>query len=173
MPHKQPEPRYLAIGRVLRPHGVRGELRVEVLTDFPEHVAELNTVYIGPEHRAYTLTQARMHQNVLLLTLEECADRETADALRGAVVAVAREDAVPLGEEEYYHFQVVGMQVTTDAGEVLGEVVEVLAMPGANDVFVVHGPRGEVLLPAIAAVVQKLDFDAHAMQVRLLPGLLD
>lgn len=173
MLNKQPEPRYLAIGRVLRPHGVQGELRVEIYTDFPEHLAELDTVYIGPEHRSYTLTHTRRHRDVLLLTVKECADRTTADALRGALVEIARKDAVPLEEEEYYHFQVIGMQVTTDDGELLGEVVEVLTVPGANDVFVIHGPRGEILLPAIADVVQALDFDARSMRVHLLPGLLD
>ncbi len=173
MLNKQPEPRYLAVGRVLRPHGIQGELRVEILTDFPEHLAELDTVYIGPEHHPYTLTHVRLHRDVLLLTLKECADRTTAEALRGAVVEIAREDAIPLEEEEYYHFQVIGMQVTTDGGELLGEVVEVFTVPGANDVFVIHGPRGEILLPAIADVVQDLDFAARSMRVHLLPGLLD
>ncbi|HNT78742.1 MAG TPA: ribosome maturation factor RimM [Anaerolineae bacterium] len=173
MLHRQPEPRYLAVGRVLRPHGLQGEVRVEILTDSPEHLAELRTVYIGPEHHPYTLLQARVHQNILLLTLKECADRDAAEALRGALVEIAREDAAPLEAEEYYHFQVIGMRVITDTGEALGEVVDVLALPGANDVFVIHGPRGEVLLPAIADVIQTLNFADQMMQVHLLPGLLD
>jgi len=173
MPEKQPEPRYLAIGRILRPHGVRGELRVEILTDYPERLSTLRTLYVGKDHRPFTLAGVRFHQDVMLLTFEECTTRDDADALRGAVVEIPRDDAVPLEEEEYYHYQLVGMQVETEAGDALGEIVEVFTAPGANDVFIVHGPRGEVLIPAIADVVIDLDIEAGRVVIRPLPGLLD
>ena len=169
----QPEPRYLAVGRITRPHGVHGELRVEVLTDNPEHIAELRYVYVGPQHRAYKLLRARFHRQALLLTLEGCTDRNAAEALRGALVEIAVEDAVPLAADEYYHFQVIGMEVETEAGVVLGEVVEVLATPGANDVFVVYGPQGEVLIPVIEDVILDFDPEANRIRTHLIPGLLD
>ena len=173
MPKTLPEPRYLAVGRVLRPHGVRGELRVEILTDYPERIADLRELYVGANHRPYAVAGVRFHQNVMLLTLEGCADRDTADTLRGALVEIAIEDAVPLDEDEFYHFQVIGMQVESDEGEVLGEVVEVLTAPGANDVFIIHGTRGEILIPVIEDVVLDLDSEARKIRVHLLPGLLD
>ncbi len=173
MPKQHPEPHYFAIGRVLRPHGIRGELRVEILTDFPERVGELRYVYVGARHRRNRLQSARPHRGALLIKLEGCDDRNAAELLRGALIHVALEDAVPLEEGEYYHFQVLGVQVETEAGEPLGEVVEVLSTPGANDVYVVHGPRGEVLLPAIRDVVLELDVEAKRMVVHLMPGLVD
>jgi len=178
MPEKQPEPRYLAVGRILRPHGVRGELRAEILTDYPDRLQtvfaqHLRTVYVGKEHRPFTLTGVRFHQDVMLLTLKECATRDEADALRGAMVEIPLEDAVPLEEEEYYHFQLIGMQVETEAGDPLGEIVEVFTVPGANDVIVVHGSRGEILIPAIEDVVIDLDVEAQRMVIRPMPGLLD
>ncbi len=173
MSEKQPEPRYLAIGRIVRPHGVRGELRVEILTDYPERVAALRTLYIGPEHRPYTLKTVRFHQEAMLLTLEECTTRDAAEALRGNLVEVTLADAIPLDEGEYYHFQVIGMQVETDTGEVLGRITDVFTAPGANDVFVVHGPLGEILLPVIEDVIVNLDVAAGRVRVHLLPGLLD
>ncbi len=172
MPKTLPEPRYLAVGRVLRPHGVRGELRVEILTDYPERIASLRTLYVGANHHPYAVTGVRFHQSVMLLTLDGCADRDTADTLRGALVEIAIEDAVPLEDDEYYHFQVIGMQVESDEGEVLGEVVEVIEAPGANDVFIVHGTRGEILIPVIEDVVLDLDREARTIRVHLLPGLL-
>jgi len=172
MPDKQPEPRYLAVGRVLRPHGIHGELRVEVLTDFPEHLADLRTVYVGQRHRPYQITGMRLHRDVMLLTLEGCADRNAAEMLRGQLVEVALDDAIPLEEDEYYHFQVVGMQVETDAGELLGEIVDIFEAPGANDVLIVHGPRGEILLPVITDVVLDINFETQRVLVHLLPGLL-
>lgn len=173
MPNKQPEPRYLAVGRILRPHGVRGELRAAILTDYPKHLEEVSTVYLGDDYQPYKLQALRFHQKVMLLTLEGCSDRETADSLRDATVAVAFKDAVPLEEDEYYHFQLVGLQVVSDDGEALGEIVEVFTAPGANDVYVVHGSRGELLLPAIADVVLQVDLDAQRVTVHLLPGLVD
>ncbi|HOT91612.1 MAG TPA: ribosome maturation factor RimM [Anaerolineae bacterium] len=173
MSEKQPEPRYLAIGRILRPHGVRGELRAEILTDYPERVADLHTLYIGKEHRPYTLKGVRFHQGAMLLTLQECTTRDAAEALRGALVEVSLADAIPLNEGEYYHFQVIGMQVETDTGEVLGRITDVFTAPGANDVFVVHGPLGEILIPVIEEAIMDLDVEAGRVLIHVLPGLLD
>ncbi|MBN2005289.1 MAG: 16S rRNA processing protein RimM [Anaerolineae bacterium] len=173
MPKKQPEPRYLVVGRILRPHGVRGELRAEILTDYPQHLAEVHTLYVGDDYQPYTLQAVRFHQNVMLLTLKDCADRDAAEGLRGALVSIAIKDAVPLEEDEYYHFQLVGLQVVGDEGEALGEIVEVFTAPGANDVYVVHGSRGEILLPAISEVVKHIDVEAKRMVVHLLPGLIN
>ena len=170
---KRPEPRYLAVGRVLRPHGIRGELRVQVFTDFPEHLAEVSHVYLGPNYRRMAIEKARLHKDRVLLKLEGIEDRNDAEMFRDQTVYVAIEDAVPLEEEEYYHFQLVGIEVVTEEGEALGEIVEVLAPPGANDVFVVHGPRGEILIPAIEEAVHEIDFDAMRMVIISMPGLLD
>ncbi len=172
VPARDPEPRYLAVGRILRPHGVRGELRVEILTDFPERLAEMDEVYVGAEHRRYPIHGVRFHQGVMLLRLSGCDSRNEAESLRGSLVEIPREAAAPLEEGEYYHFQLVGMTVESDTGEPLGEIVEVLSPPGANDVYVIHGPRGEILLPAIKDVVLSMNISARRMTVHLLPGLV-
>jgi 16S rRNA processing protein RimM len=172
-----PEPRHLAVGRVLRPHGVRGEVRVQVLTDFPERLSQHAAFYLAhpdsPEdvqHRA--VETMRFHQQVLLLKLEGCDDRNRAEELRDLLVLIPIEDAAPLEEGEYYHFQVIGVEVETASGEELGRVTEVLET-GANDVYVVRGPRGEVLIPAIESVVRELDLEANRMVVSPLPGMLE
>ncbi len=171
MPDKQPEPRYLAIGRILRPHGITGELRVEILTDFPERLEKLRYLYVGAAYRRHALQSVRFHQNLALLHLDGISDRNAADTLRGQLVWVALADAAPLEEGEYYLHQLVGMHVSTEAGEALGEIVEVLDLPGANDVIVVHGLRGEVLIPATREVVLSMDLEARQMVIRPLPGL--
>jgi len=171
-----PGPRYLAVGRVLRPHGLRGELRVEILTDYPERLEQHAYFYLAspnsPEAvRRYPVDKLRRHKEVLLLKLGGCDDRNGADKLRGMLVQIPIEEAVPLEEGEYYHFQLIGMQVETESGELLGRIVEVLET-GANDVYVVRGPWGEVLLPAVEDVVLELDLEAKRMVVHLLPGML-
>lgn len=173
---RTPEPRYLLVGRVLRPHGVRGELRVKIITDYPERLVQHAHFYLAhsnsPEivHR-YPVEGLRLHKKALLLKLDGCDDRNAADELRGMLVQIPVEDAVPLEEGEYYLFQLIGVRVETESGEWLGQVVKVIET-GANDVYVVRGPRGEVLLPAVDEVVLELDLESKHMVVRLLPGLL-
>ena len=148
------QPSFLLLGRVLRPHGVRGELRIEVMTAYPERIVPESTVFIGPDPTdassavAYDVTSARKHQKYLILGLADVASRETADNLREQYVMVALADAVPLDDDEFYLYQAIGLRVVSEDGDLLGEVVEVIET-GANDVYVVRGESGEILLPAI------------------------
>ncbi|MEE8391460.1 MAG: ribosome maturation factor RimM [Anaerolineae bacterium] len=173
---RTPEPRYLLVGRVLRPHGVRGELRVEIITAHPERLAQHAYFYLAHPNspqvaRRYSVEGLRFHTKVLLLKLDGTDDRNAADELRGMLVQIPVEEAVPLEEGEYYLFQLVGVRVETEDGEWLGQIVDVIET-GANDVYVVRGPRGEVLLPAVDNVVLQLDLESKQMVVHLLPGLL-
>jgi 16S rRNA processing protein RimM len=170
-----PEPRYLAVGRILRPHGIRGELRVEVITGSPEWLDQHAHFFLAsPDHpeavRCYPVEKMRWHRGGLLLKLGGCDDRNSADELRGMLVQIPIEEAVPLEEGEYYHFQLLGVRVETEDGEWLGQVVQVLET-GAHDVYVVRGSRGEILLPAVDEVVLELDLDSKRMVVHLLPGM--
>jgi 16S rRNA processing protein RimM len=172
-----PEPSHIVVGRVRRPHGIRGEMRVEILTDYPERVARHDYLYLARPHapddvERYPLESVRPHKGVLLIKLDGIEDRDAAEEFRGMLVEVPLEDAVPLEEGEYYHFQLIGVDVETETGEWLGRVADVIAT-GAADVFVVRGPRGEVLLPAIEDVILKLDTEERQMTVHLLPGMLE
>jgi 16S rRNA processing protein RimM len=112
----------------------------------------------------------RLHREAALFKLNGCDDRNAAEALRGALVQIAREDAVPLQDDEYYEHQVVGMTVVEQHGTVLGTVTEII-VTGANDVYVVVGPDGELLLPAIESVILEIDLDTDQMVVQLMDGL--
>jgi 16S rRNA processing protein RimM len=177
MPLEQPleQPRFLLLGRVLRPHGVRGELRIEILTAYPERIMPGMVVNIGPDPAEaapeYEITKVRTHQQYLILQVDGVNDRDAADLLREQYVMVALEDAIPLDEDEFYLFQAIGLAVYTDEDEHLGAIVDVLET-GANDVYVIQGPRGEVLLPAIDECIVDVDIDAGKMTVHLMDGLL-
>jgi 16S rRNA processing protein RimM len=155
---------------------VRGELRVEVITGYPERLAQHTFFYLAhpnsPEKtRRYPVRGMRFHKEMLLLRLGGCDDRNAADALRGMLVQIPVEEAVPLEEGEYYHHQLADVRVETEGGEWLGQLTEVLET-GANDVYVVHGPQGEILLPAVKDVIREIDLESKHMIVRLLPGML-
>lgn len=173
------DPLFLLLGRIIRPHGVRGELRLSVLTDFPERIAGLERVYVGSDPyrdddaTPYAVEAVRRHREALLVSLEGIRDRDAADLLRGKLLMVALDDAVPLDDDEYYLYQTLGMAVVTTEGEALGTVREILET-GANDVLVIRGGlRGEVLLPDTDEVVVDFDLETRTITVNLLPGLMD
>ena len=163
---------FLIVGEVLGPHGVSGLLRVRPLTDFPERFIGLKTIYVGDALRPYVVERASVTDSTVLLKLRGIDSAEAAEQLRGALLRVPRSEAVPLGPGEYYYDEIIGLEVVTTAGERLGQIVDILRT-GSNDVYVVHGPRGEVLIPAIADVVKEIRLDQGEMLIAPLPGLLE
>lgn len=174
---RAPEPRFLVIGQVVGAHGVRGELKVQILTEDALRFGLLEQVYVSLEDEepvAWSLEGYRLHMGRALLKLKGCDDRTAAAALRGYLVQVPREEAIPLEEGEYFEHQILGLKVWTSAGELLGEVVDIL-YTAANEVYVVQGPnlgRRELLIPAIEDVVLEVDLEAGRLVVELLEGLL-
>jgi 16S rRNA processing protein RimM len=165
------EPRLLVIGEVLRPQGVKGEVRVRMLTDFPERFRVLKRVYLGQTLKPVIVEGVRFHHGYALLKFADYDDRTTADSLRHLLVQIPVEEAMPLEEDEYYLYQIVGLAAWTEQGEYLGRVREVLNT-GANDVYVIRGPKGDILLPAIDDVVREVDLETGRLTVVLPEGLV-
>lgn len=166
------EPRFLAIGRIVKPHGVRGEIVVHIITDFPERFEALREVYIGEGvPRRVQVERARFHRGRVVLKLRGYEDRTAAEKLRGEFLMIPAEEAMPLGPDEYYEHQIIGLQVWTTGGAYLGEVTEILRT-GANDVYVVRSAEREILLPAIGEVIREVDLEGERMLVELIEGLV-
>lgn len=166
-----PEPSFLVVGIVGKPHGIRGEVRVIPETDQPERFTWLKVVYVGKEApQPVAVESARIHHNVVLLKLAGYDDRDAAENLRGQWLQVPEAEAIPLEEGEYFLYQIEGLAVVTDEGEELGRLVEVIET-GANNVFVIEGDQGQILLPDIDEVILDIDFEIGQITVHLLPGL--
>jgi len=161
---------HLVIGRVVAPRGLGGELKVAIETDQPDRFLQLRKVYLGDGLACFKVQRARLHRGQALLQLQGIADRNAAEAWRGAHVSVSMQDALPLEEGEYYCHQIEGLDAVTTEGERLGRVTGVLAT-GANDVYVVRGDQGELLLPAVKDVIVRVDLEAGMLVVRLPEGL--
>jgi 16S rRNA processing protein RimM len=166
----------LVIGRIGRAHGIRGEVTVDVRTDDPEGRFAPGSVILTEPAEAGPLTVAagRVHSGRLLLSFEGVADRTAAEALRGTVlVAEVDEDEVPDDPEEFYDHQLVGLAVQTVEGRPVGEVTQMLHLPG-QDVFAVQRPDGgELLIPFVAEIVPDVDLAARRVVVDPPEGLLD
>lgn len=168
-----PEPQQLIIGYITRPHGIQGEIRVEIHTDQPDRFLMLENILVGEEElQPMRVENVRFHQDIAILKLEGCDTRNQADGLRGKSILIPIEDAVPLEEDEFFIFQIIGLQAQTEEGEVLGEIIDVIET-GANDVFIVETPSGQLLLPDIPDVILDADPEAGIVLVRLIPGLRD
>lgn len=164
------ETEFLVIGQVVGVRGLGGELKVRIETDDPERFFDLEWAYLGEEHLPFRVASARLFKGMALLQLEGVPDRTAAEAYRGQYVYVSGSEALALADGEYYYHQIQGLQVRSVEGEELGRVTEILAT-GANDVYVVMGPQGELLLPAIKEVILNVDLDNGVLTVHLLEGL--
>lgn len=170
-------PELLTVGRVVRPHGVRGEVIVEVRTDEPEarYAVDAELVATGPEAPPrLTVADRRPHQGRLIVTFADVPDRDAAERLRGALLQVDR-DTVPPPEdpEEYRDHQLIGLTARTPGGEPLGEVVRVDHAP-ASDLLVLQRPAGStVLVPFVTAIVPEVDLSGGQVVVDPPSGLLD
>lgn len=159
----------ITIGRVMAAHGLRGELKVEPLTDDPTRFASLKRVFISDQEYAVRSVRGLPHR--LLLKLDTIGDSESASKLRGKYIQIPTNESLDLPQDAYYHYQLIGLRVRTTHGDDLGTVKEILPLE-ANDVYVVQGSRGEVLIPALKSVVTNVDTEGSEITVEPVPGLL-
>lgn len=167
---RQP-PNFLVVGRIVRPHGVRGGLVVEQFSKLIQSICPGVEIFLGNTTTPSMVKSMRLHRGRYLLVIEGCEDRDTAEQWRDAEIRLESGGVESLQEGEYYHWQLLGLRVSCEDGRVLGEIVEILET-GANDVFVIRDETGdEVLLPAIESVVLDVDLEEGKVIVHLLPGL--
>jgi len=166
------EPVFLAVGRLRRPHGLGGEILMDVLTDFPERLVPGGTLFIGDAHQPKQIRSFRWHSKEMLITFDGCHDSETAGEFRNTMAYVRADDRPVLPDGEYYHHQLLGLRVVGDGGVFMGILAEILET-GANDVYIVRPDAGpDILLPAIESVILDINLERGEVQVQLLPGLL-
>lgn len=166
------EPEYLVVGFLRRPHGVKGEILMSVHTDFPERLKTGKTVFVGDSYQPMVMASLRPHASGMLVRFRGIKTSEDAGQYRNTWVFVPTADRPALPEGEYYHHQLIGLNVVTDEGRELGVLADVLET-GANDVYVVRNAEGtETLIPAIPSVVLEVRLADRVMRVHILDGLI-
>ena len=166
-------PALLAVGKIRRPHGVTGDVLVDVYTDFPERLLPKAVLYAGETHVPLTIRRQRIHNDGILLAFDGFTTPEQVGRFRNQILYIIVADAMELPEGEFYFHQLLGLSVLDETGVTLGKVTEIM-QTGANDVYVVTDEAGkEILLPAIAEVILDVDLDTRRIKVHLLPGLAE
>jgi 16S rRNA processing protein RimM len=168
----------LVVGRITRPHGVRGELVVEVRTDDPDlRLAPGAVLVTAPEAAGpLTVTRARWHSGRLLLSFDGVADRDQADHLRGVMLVVDSAELEDIADpDEFRDYQLIGLAVIGPGGEHVGEVADVLHY--GQDLLVVAGSGkragAEIMVPFVAELVPVVDLEAGRLVIDPPAGLLD
>ena len=159
------EPLFLTVGKLLRSHGVNGFILISVITHFPERLVPGKVIYAGKNYQPLTIEKVQGHRDRLMIKFQGIEDKESVAAYTNQMVYVNSRELPMLPEGEYYHHQLLGLQVFNKEGQQLGTLEEILET-GANDVYLVKTFSGEeILLPAIDGVVVEIDLVNHTMLV--------
>jgi 16S rRNA processing protein RimM len=165
------EPVHLTVGFLRRPHGVHGEIILDLHTDFPERLQSGRKLFLGEEHQPMTLESVRPHAKGMLIKFKGVETPEDVGQFRNQWVYVRASDVPRLPEGQLYQHELFGFSVVDESGSLLGELVEILET-GANDVYVVRDVNGrEILLPVIPSVILELEPVRRLIRVHLLEGL--
>ena len=161
---------FITIGRILAPWGVRGKLKVKTETDFPQRFVSGAKVYI--DQQPMTIDSAEWRSVKLVVKLNTVDSIAEAQELCGKTLEIERKQVQPLDEGQYYHFQIIGLEVWTTSGERLGTISEIMNTE-STDIYVVRHKQGEVLIPAIEDVIKSVDLDEGKMVIEPIEGLLN
>ena len=165
----------ITIGKARKTFGVKGEIKIEPMTDHPERFKDLRRVYLTSprgEEKTCTVSSVRYMNGEPVLLLKGYDTPEKARELNGWLVQVPREEAMPLPEGQYYWFELIGMEVESDTGETLGTIIDIFET-GSNDVYVMKSGRKEIYLPATREVIRQIDRTTKKMIIHVAEGLLD
>lgn len=164
----------LEVGQIVNTFGIKGEVKVTPFTDNINRFDDLKKVYVKTkkEDKLYKVENVRYHKNMVLLKLEGIDNLEQAELLKNAFLEIDREDAVPLKEGQFFIADLIGLEVYTDEGKLLGKVDDIYNT-GANDIYVVKDELGkQILLPGIKEVIKQVDLESEKIIVHLIPGLI-
>jgi 16S rRNA processing protein RimM len=164
----------IKVGRIVGTHGLKGIVKVESQTDFPERFKNTLKLKVGQGRNVgeLTLESCTLHRGQLLMKFKEIETVEEAIKYRDKFISVTADELYPLPDGSYYQFQLIGLRVDDLEKGYLGQITDILET-GANDVYVVKSDvYGEILIPAIKQVIREVDLSNQCMRVKLLPGLL-
>jgi 16S rRNA processing protein RimM len=165
----------LAVGRIVKAFGLRGELVVESFADSPDRFRTVRAVLLGPDAataRPARITRAVIEPRGVRVTLADVPDRTAAEKIVGQFLFVDAQHRVKLPRGRHFVHQVVGLTVLDEEGTVVGRVRDVLKLP-AHDVYVIERNSGEILIPAVPEFVLSIDPDAGILRVHVIEGMVE
>jgi 16S rRNA processing protein RimM len=161
---------FITVGKILAPWGIKGKVKLEAVTDFPERFSPKSIIYI--KRQPMTIDSVEWYKSKVIIKLNTIDSIEEAQQLRNEHVEIPYNQLYPLAEGQYYHFQLIGLEVLTSRGESLGYITDIISA-NSNDNYVVSGAKGEILIPAIDDVVKSIDICNGYLVIEAIEGLLN
>lgn len=166
--------KYLEIGQIVNTFGIKGMVKVKPFTNNIKRFDDLKNVYIKnrKEKKEYQIEEVKYHKNMVLIKFKGIETPEDANLLRESYLLIDRSKEEPLEDGNYYIVDMIGIEVYSDKGELLGNLEDIFNT-GSNDIYVVKDNQGKkILLPAISEVIKQIDIEKRKITVHLLPGLI-
>jgi 16S rRNA processing protein RimM len=161
------------IGKVLKPQGIQGEVKVEIITSFPEHFEQLSEIYI--EQNKFVkleVQQTRFSKDFVFIKFKKIKSRDDAETLRDKYLYVPDEELYPLEDDEFYHHQLIGMKVFDQDEIFIGTIKDIEVYP-VNDILNIESENKETfLIPVVKDFIKKVDFKSQKVTVHIIEGLL-
>ena len=165
----------LLVGKVMRPHGLGGLLRIYSYAQAVETFLKADSIFLKldpEEFREHSVVSLKTHRNAHLLKLEGLDSLEDAEMCRGAEILIRKDSLDPKDEEEYFWFELMGLEVYLENGRYMGVLKDILNT-GSNDIYIVRKGKKEILIPALYDVIKKIDLESSKMIVVDMEGLFD
>ena len=167
-------PKKLIIGKIVKAHGIKGDLQVYPYTQGPESLKNFKRIFTGPqtkpqEHEIHSVKIKGPKK--VVVKLKGVDNRDQAESLLDTELWITPEQLPKLDDDEHYHYQLIGLNVFTEQNDFLGKVKDLLDT-SAHTIYIVLGPYGEILIPAVSQFVKKIDLEQGKIIVDLPPGLV-
>jgi len=166
---------FVTVGKITRPYGTKGALRIKPLTDFPQRFQGLREIWVQPpkgERVKVEIVRVEQRRGWLILNLSGVSTRSQAQEMTNSYIEVAVEQSFPLEEGNYYIHDLLGLPIYTEGGRLVGHLEDVWKLP-ANDVWVLKTGCGQKLVPATKEIIKDVDLQRGKIVIHLIDGLLD
>jgi len=168
---------YLIIGKIVKPFGIKGELKIIPITDRLDRFKKLNVIFLKDQcsFKKKEVEGTKVCKDYVLLKLKNIDSIDDAESLRNEILYVDRNNAAEIDEGSYYYYDLVGCKVVTTDQELIGELVDI-QNTGSSDIYLIRSAKDkkrEYLIPAVSDVIKKIDLNEKRIIIEVLDGLLD
>lgn len=162
---------YIKVGKIINTHGIKGELKLQLLTDFPSRFEEEIAFYIGEGGTEVHIEKSRFHKGVMILAFKEFDSINQVEKYKGEFLFVHKDNRVELPEDTYYIDDLVGFRVVEEGKEI--GILKAIQTDYGNDVYIVKTNKGDVSIPGVKEFILKVDLDQKEIQVKLIEGMME
>jgi 16S rRNA processing protein RimM len=162
------------IGYVVKPQGIKGELKINPISPYPERFEYLSEVYIRKDSiQIYSIEHARITDRFVFLKFHQINSRTEAEEFRGCELLVEKDALIALETDEYFVHDLIGCDVKTEEGKTIGQIHDIWQNAG-NDIYIINDSQGrEILLPAVKDILKNIDIKNRIVTIHLIDGLID